>query len=197
MDIIRYELVEQVLAAGKENPTIVKTLVVIGGLLIWSKLPKSSKIPGPPTIPLIGNYQMIAHSFSRTVNEYFIKLNNQYGPLVELKQMTLTNYVVADAYEVKRILTDTTTFSRSELFQQIGSGLFHHALFVLPSGEQWKRHRKLIQPAFGPTHLRHAALVSVETMGELITTLDAMFTDSDTVKVNMHGALTATALDVV
>ncbi|KAJ2987214.1 hypothetical protein HDV02_006313 [Globomyces sp. JEL0801] len=197
MNTIRLELFENAMEFGKENPTFVKTMVIIGGLIVWSRFRKSKKIPGPRSYPIIGDYKLLIHSFSKTVNKYANQMHDEYGPLVELKQMTLTSYVVADATEAKRILTETTDFLRSKSIQQIGSGLFHHALFVLPSGEQWKRHRKLIQPAFGPTHLRHAALVSMETMGELITTLDAMFTDSDTVKVNMHGALTATALDVV
>jgi cytochrome P450 len=36
------------------------------------------------------------------------------------------------------------------------------ALFAMPSGAQWAYHRKALQPAFGPSQLRHAITVTNE-----------------------------------
>ncbi|KAJ3071860.1 hypothetical protein HDU99_002329, partial [Rhizoclosmatium hyalinum] len=51
-------------------------------------------------------------------------------------------------------------FRRDEFFVPKSKGLLDYALFVLPTGEIWKIHRKWIQPAFGPKQLKWAAQVS-------------------------------------
>ncbi|KAJ3292950.1 hypothetical protein HDU79_000859 [Rhizoclosmatium sp. JEL0117] len=51
-------------------------------------------------------------------------------------------------------------FRRDEFFVPKSKGLLDYALFVLPTSETWKIHRKWIQPAFGPKQLKWAAQVS-------------------------------------
>ncbi|KAI8899039.1 cytochrome P450, partial [Globomyces pollinis-pini] len=76
------------------------------------------------------------------------------------------------------------------------SGLFDEALFVL-IGDQWKRHRKLLQPAFAPSHLKHTAKVTIETMAKLFNILDHQLKTTGQLQVNMHHIMTTCALEII
>ncbi|KAJ3399611.1 Cytochrome P450 4V2, partial [Chytridiales sp. JEL 0842] len=47
-------------------------------------------------------------------------------------------------------------FKRSDTLQAQAVGIFKYALFSMPTGDMWKKHRKYMQPGFGPAQLRHA-----------------------------------------
>lgn len=65
------------------------------------------------------------------------------------------------------------------------------ALFVIPGGDVWKKHRKYLQPGFGPTHLQHTAKVAHETMLEFESLYSGSF------KMNVHEAMTNIAMDIL
>ena len=50
------------------------------------------------------------------------------------------------------------------MFNKVRGLILDNALFVLGTGDKWKRHRKMLQPAFGPMHLRHAAEKTVNVL---------------------------------
>ncbi|KAI8616187.1 cytochrome P450 [Chytriomyces sp. MP71] len=79
-----------------------------------------------------------------------------------------------------------------------GEGIVDHALFVFPSGELWKYHRKAIQPAFGPSHLRHGLQIAGEEVEKLNAYLEAKFeTGAGELVVDAHEEFVALFLDII
>jgi cytochrome P450 len=72
-------------------------------------------------------------------------------------------------------------------------------LFLLPTGEKWKRHRKLIQPGFGPTHLRNSAQITQETMELMDAKFEKEFDarGTSTLEIDMHALTCAISLDIM
>lgn len=75
------------------------------------------------------------------------------------------------------------------------SNVGEKALFALPSDDQWKKHRKFLQPAFGPSHLKHAQKVTMTSMQELFGIWDSEFVGKK--DINLHRHFTLVASDVM
>ncbi|KAJ3313035.1 hypothetical protein HDV04_002323 [Boothiomyces sp. JEL0838] len=71
----------------------------------------------------------------------------KYGRIFRFLGLMGDNVVVADAKEAKRLFTDTDTFVKGDGVRQKMMGLLDYALFVLPTGDLWKKHRGKV--AFG------------------------------------------------
>ncbi|KAJ3078409.1 hypothetical protein HK102_004527, partial [Quaeritorhiza haematococci] len=71
--------------------------------------------------------------------------------------------LVGDPDELRKTLCRTDMYYR---------GLVNTALFLLPSGDQWKYHRKHIQPSFAPFHLRNTVLAAHTVADELLSAWD-------------------------
>jgi cytochrome P450 len=66
----------------------------------------------------------------------------------------------------------------------------------MPTGDQWKRHRKLIQPGFGPTHLAHTAEVTVTVANRLNECLKDKVVDG-MVSIDMFKMMEAAIIDII
>jgi cytochrome P450 len=133
-----------------------------------SKLFKSSKtqeqpkrnyshIPGPKPYPILGTLPLIYH-YSRKRQSHLFRdyLLETYGTIAYVPVFGADVIYLSDADAARQVLNDTEQFVRSNSFQYMAKGLFKYPLFMLPTGEVWKKHRKFLQPGFGPTHLRSA-----------------------------------------
>jgi cytochrome P450 len=118
---------------------------------------------------------------------------------VFISPFTPSMYCVSDAALARNILQDSTMFARPERPSQIMKGIVDYALFILPTdGPYWKKHRKLLQPGFGPTHLRHTGSVTVKVMDKLSGLWNnRLKTSTDTITVNMKNVLGCIAMDVI
>ncbi|KAJ3128936.1 hypothetical protein HK098_003033 [Nowakowskiella sp. JEL0407] len=67
------------------------------------------------------------------------------------------------------------TIVRTPILQECYEGLSSFILFTLPTDDIWKKHRKGLQPAFGPTHLREAFGVSIEVINSLMSVWKDMY----------------------
>ncbi|KAI8929120.1 cytochrome P450 [Entophlyctis helioformis] len=111
--------------------------------------------------------------------------------------------IVSDAEAAKQILNNTVDFSRNPFFQNVGKGLSDYALFTIPSGNMWKKHRKLLQPAFGPSHLRHAAIATSEVVADIAADLNRRIGEAAAAGkpaatvINMYEYMTALTMDVI
>ncbi|KAJ3271945.1 hypothetical protein HDV01_006079 [Terramyces sp. JEL0728] len=153
-------------------------------------------IPGPIYPPIFASFEAFTYVRRRKIYAFFENYLGRYGKIFKFPGVAGEAVVVSDAKEAKRILTETTSFTKVgfERFKQID--LLDYALFILPSNDLWKRHRKLLQPAFGPTHLRHTAEVSRTTVLELEAKINSKLANGN-VKLNMHSVLSCTTLDII
>jgi cytochrome P450 family 4 len=127
--------------------TVVATLVA---LHFWQTTRRErkigNKIPGPPTIPILGN----AHIFMNLKNdEIFAKAKsvaNVYGNVVRGWLGHRLVVFLSDPRDIEIILSSHVHIDKSpeyRLFQPwFGNGL------LISTGEKWRTHRKLIAPAF-------------------------------------------------
>ncbi|KAI8892998.1 cytochrome P450 [Globomyces pollinis-pini] len=190
-------LIPHMNSVGTKQKTL-GIVVVFGSFLAWTLKLNWSSVPGPIIWPFIGSFKMIHYAVQKKLHDYFYYLSATYGPITRscsLFGSTKTpTYYIADAAEAKRILTDTD-FIRFTSDDSLFKELLKNALFIFSTDDTWKRHRKLLQPAFGPNHLRHASVVTVETMNELDQVL--FENKINTISINVHDTLTCVALDVI
>ncbi|TPX37235.1 hypothetical protein SmJEL517_g00985 [Synchytrium microbalum] len=113
------------------------------------------------------------------------------GPIFRIP---FTNQViVADAATVRHITTSSEKeYGKSDNFQRIS---FIKLGLVALHGQQHQRHRKLLQPAFGPSHLRAALDASYESSNKLIKIWSER-PDSERV-VDVYRAMTDLTSDVI
>ncbi|KAL3899764.1 MAG: hypothetical protein SGCHY_001803 [Lobulomycetales sp.] len=80
------------------------------------------------------------------------------------------------------------------------SGILDDALFCLPtngkSDDQWKRHRKQLQPSFGPTFLRFAVEETKQVTRNLFDSWKSM-TPAERSNNDIHRYFTCIAVDVI
>ncbi|KAI8896250.1 cytochrome P450 [Globomyces pollinis-pini] len=191
-------MLSEIVTILKEHPRTFSSITILAILTFWSTSKKSKLPPGPLILPFIGDYGIIKAVLRKQGYSYIHSLFIRYGPIARTADpLGHTYYVVSDPHEAKRIFTDTDTFVRGPILQQLGTGLFENALFVIPTGDLWKRHRKLIQPAFGPSHLKHALSAAITSVYEIYDIWDRELKSLKQINVNMHQVLTAMALDVI
>lgn len=105
--------------------------------------------------------------------------------------------MVVDANEAKRILNTSQFVKNNSIINRIGIGILNNALFALPTDENWKKHRKLLQPAFGPTHLRHAGKVAEDAMKDLDHVINKKLQGNESTVLDFTIAFKSLTLDVI
>ncbi|KAI8928809.1 cytochrome P450 [Entophlyctis helioformis] len=172
--------------------------------LLWMVLraltPSTPKgVPGPYNWPIVGQFLTVMR-YGITGNMQALLAANArlYGEVFAMPIMLMTFVVVSDAAAIKTIM-NSPDFYRDERTQMAGSGLLDHSLFLLPSGDDWKRHRKLLQPAFGPSHLRHTVDVTIEVADAAAADFASIMaqTGKASIEVDAYEYMTAVALDVI
>lgn len=98
---------------------------------------------------------------------YHQEMHAKYGPIFEIASSSGPKVFLADPDEAKRVLSNQEDFTLNPELSIVGEGLIECSLISLATGPDWKRHRAAIQPAFSPTHLRHASKVSIQMANEL------------------------------
>ncbi|KAI8906323.1 cytochrome P450 [Gorgonomyces haynaldii] len=167
-------------------------ILVLG--LFWPRKSKYPHLPGPKgwSTWFFG----IRNSLRLKSHETFMYYVKQYN----FEPMEYGNFmrsvVLCDAQAAKQILNNPHQFKRSDGFKRVIDPMLHHALFVLPTGDTHTIHRKLIQPAFGPNHLKSASVITVQTMQELEKVIDSKMQDKS-VKMNFHQIFSAVTLDII
>ncbi|KAJ3121566.1 hypothetical protein HK098_003598 [Nowakowskiella sp. JEL0407] len=124
-------------------------------------------IPGPIGLPFVGVIlDVIPFLRRKRMDLYTDHLNEKYDGLCRLPRKH--HFIcVDDAAVAKRLLT-CSDFIRNDVFSKISYDIAPYALLVLPSGEQWKRHRKGLQPAFGLSHVKEAFDISLQSIDSLL-----------------------------
>ncbi|XP_069704221.1 cytochrome P450 4C1-like isoform X1 [Periplaneta americana] len=106
---------------------------------------KAKKIPGPPTLPILGN----ALEFGGSTKEFFdyiVKTSTQYGPVARVWVGPILAVILAEPISIEAVLGSNKLINKSILYKfgepWLGQGMLTNG------GSVWKRHRKIITPAF-------------------------------------------------
>ncbi|PSN45117.1 Cytochrome P450 4c3 [Blattella germanica] len=129
-------------------------LVLTGGMYILIFLFKRQRkaypckeMPGPLTLPLVGNsYMLLGCSLSEAFNRVR-RIRKQYGNTVKFsigKQLLVT---ISEPVAIERTIGNKSLIERSELAKLITKELFRNGL-LLNGGETWRLHRKIISLMF-------------------------------------------------
>ncbi|KAI8912401.1 cytochrome P450, partial [Entophlyctis helioformis] len=157
-------------------------------------------VPGPYVWPIFGeSFALIRYAAAFKINDLFEHYTRRYGPIYGLSFLGEHMVVVSDAAALKVLLNNTADFRRGDLFEKATIGLLDYGLFTLPSGDMWKRHRKLLQPAFGPAQLRQTVAATTSVVEAVAADFRAIMaqTGSTTIEVDAFEYMTALALDVI
>ncbi|KAJ3107886.1 hypothetical protein HDU97_002818 [Phlyctochytrium planicorne] len=117
-------------------------------------------IPGPYTLPVLGHIlHVFPYSRRRHIHMLRRRHREDYGIISRLVGVRGGDMVmIADAETAKMVLAGGKNgeFLRSGGLQKLTFDIFRDGLFIMPTDERWKKHRKFMTAGFGPTHLRHA-----------------------------------------
>ena len=158
------------------------------------------KLPGPPNMSVIGgSSEWLSLVIAGKDHEYLESFPKRYGPI--LKANVIFNIFdiifLSDANEANRVLTDTKDFRKDDFLESKAAGILDFALFTLSTGDLHRRHRKLIQPAFAPSHLRQVSKATVAVMKELDEILQSRAVDGKVVIENTDKLMMDVTLDVL
>ncbi|MFB6172590.1 MAG: cytochrome P450 [Haloarculaceae archaeon] len=115
--------------------------------------------PGPDGLPLLGN--TLAHV--REQGDLYERVAREYGSVARLRVLGVgTFYQVADPGLVESMLvTDRDRFRKHDLARRLLGDLLGDGL-VLNEGETWRRHRRLVEPAFEAARMETYANVMAD-----------------------------------
>ncbi|KAJ3308253.1 hypothetical protein HDV04_001510 [Boothiomyces sp. JEL0838] len=146
---------------------------------------------------LVWFYYKQRYLFRKQIHLFTEVNSKKYGPVFSYVGPAGPLVVIKDPNEAKRIVTDTALFGKTDFARKRMVGLLDYALFFLPSDDLWKKHRKLLQPAFGPTHLRHAARVSQSSTLEIREKFLLELEKKKELKVDARTMFKCITLDVI
>ena len=143
--------------------------------------------PGPDGWPAIGSFP----AYASDAFSFETRLAREYGPLAFYTSLGREFYQPNDPELIEEVLVHSNEqFSKGELFHTIldpvtGDGL------LTAEGDQWRRQRHMVNPAFHPERIAEYS----EVMVEETEALAADWVDGDTVDV--HSEMMSVTLDIV
>ncbi|KAJ3121901.1 hypothetical protein HK098_003287 [Nowakowskiella sp. JEL0407] len=127
-------------------------------------------IPGPTGVPLFGSlFSFVPYVLRNRADLYFTFLHKVHGTILKFNILGKYIFLVSDAKLIKSLTNNTSdAIIRDDQLAIAANGVFDNSLFIIPSGPIWKKHRKGIQPAFGPYHLREVSKICLNKADELL-----------------------------
>jgi cytochrome P450 len=103
-----------------------------------------SNIPGPSTLPILGNVQTFACCNLVQFFQKLVEVINKYGPIVRFWVGNTLYIVISDAESIETLLTSKSLVKKCPSVSKIinGSGILAY------DDEKWKIHRRVISSTF-------------------------------------------------
>ncbi|KAI9209137.1 cytochrome P450 [Polychytrium aggregatum] len=153
-------------------------------------------IPGDYQWPLVGNLPYLlpfsrkskSHLYMRRCMQLYGKVDQGY-----IFGNVFVNF--SDANVVRELLRqdENGAIVRGDIVQKAFRGVGNWILFLMPMDRHWKRHRKMIQPGFGPAQLRRTAV----STNEFLDTLLEHWISTDASVVDFHTIASAVIMDIL
>jgi cytochrome P450 len=167
-------------------------------LYFYSKKRPNSTIPEDKYgLPIVGHVPiMLLRLGKKSFWEWRKAAPIRDGPLKQFRLFSSPMVIVGDADAAKLILNDPN-IERDPMIQYTHEGIAKYGLFLLHGGDVWKMHRKFIQPAFAPSHLKHAFELSTNTVHRLKKIWDKQLQGKEYIIQEMHNVATRMAGDIM
>ncbi|KAJ3035652.1 Thromboxane-A synthase [Rhizophlyctis rosea] len=176
-------------------------LLIPLSLLLHRKMTTpNTKLPTPEgSWPLVGSLPvLLPYLKTQRLVEFFAVHQRALNiPLYNAALLGRFTPILADPHEAKRLLTETDTFVRSDTLERTAMGVSKFALFLLPTGPTWKRHRKLVQPGFAPLHIRKTVPVAVRLADRLVGVWRDLLAADEDIVVDIQHHFKCLTLEVI
>lgn len=143
-------------------------------------------LPHANGLPLLGDLR----DFSRDPLGFLTRLHAEHGPMARLQVGPFKGVSVNDPELINQILTKQHASVRKSMDTRWLSSVLGDGL-VTSEGEFWKRHRKLLQPAFHNTKIRIYADIMDQRTRELLQSW------KPDVEIDVHAQMNQLTLRVV
>ncbi|KAI8906262.1 cytochrome P450 [Gorgonomyces haynaldii] len=160
-------------------------VVAVVALLL---LPSKRITVGPTGYPVIGSVLALINEPLAQMGHWF----KQYGDTFEIKIFGNAVIVTKDP-QLMNLTFTSPDMGRTNSFQDALKDIMPFALFTLPSGDVWKRHRKMLSPAFGPPQLRLFQKIMTQLSEDLVEKIK----EKQDQPINISSATNAVALDAI
>ncbi|KAJ3384375.1 hypothetical protein HDU92_003609 [Lobulomyces angularis] len=135
-------------------------------------------------------FQFLKFGKKKKVHE-LIEDFNKSDPIISYYFFNVEGIMTSKAELIRGVL-NSKNFVRDDFAIKAFEGISKFSLFVLPTSDLWKKHRKMIQPAFAPQHLERSFNVTSEVCDRLF----ALIEDGSN-NVPMHDYLNYISCDVI
>ncbi|KAJ3216945.1 hypothetical protein HDU67_008764 [Dinochytrium kinnereticum] len=179
--------------------TAVLGLAAAALLVEWIVPKRNATIPSTPGFPFIGNTLLMLDYVRRQKSHELVDLaRSRLGPISRSELFGGISIVtVSDAESIKRIFC-SEDFRRSAFVLPFAVGIFQHGLFIMPTDDLWRRHRKFLQPGFGASHLRHSLEVTNAVLDKLVEIWSGRIDEKgDAYVTDMFHVASSITLDVI
>uniref|UniRef100_M8BIC0 Secologanin synthase n=1 Tax=Aegilops tauschii TaxID=37682 RepID=M8BIC0_AEGTA len=136
------------------------------------------------------------HDFVPMVQPYFRKWIPIHGRTFLYWFGARPTLCVADVNTVKQVLSDRSglypkNISNPHIARLLGNGL------VLTDGDDWKRHRKVVHPAFNMDKLKMMTVTMSDCAGSMMSEWKAKMAKGDSVEIELSTQFEELAADVI
>ena len=125
----------------------------------------NKKPPGPRGLTLLSS--LVEYTY--TPLEFLLKSAREYGDVVSLSIGSVDIYFFNHPNLIEEVLNKQNQNCIKDISYRVLKGVFGEGL-LLSDGEIWKRHRRLIQPAFSSDRIAGYASIIVANTAQMLTT---------------------------
>ncbi|KAI2473977.1 hypothetical protein C4B38_000071 [Diabrotica virgifera virgifera] len=166
--------------------------IVYKFLKIRSVLKKVYKLPGPPKLPILGNFNDLFYSDSVQLFKNFREWSRKYSPLYSVVVLDIPVVVVTGPDEFEKIASGSKHITKGMIYGLVepwlGKGLLTN------SGSLWQQRRKILTPAFHFSILQEFVKVFNKETARLVETIKQENKKSAT---NIIPLISQTALNTI